>query len=258
MKILLTLFLLICSACLYAQTLAGAWRGTLVSTQNQTVSMPATIALRLVGNQLTGTLMLQNNGVHEKYILAGTTQGQQAGGTVTYTVDNSVFEFGVLLQNGQLVIAIGLLSVPALQGTFVRADVSSGRSTTPDQTATTPARTQPQATGVAGQWEQAFRGRRLIYISTKNGLSRKWYYDLCSNGEYAHRNLTNYLSGEFSQSFDDSEQGTWRVVMQGTIVYLECTPQNKASYLKTISPLTQGQVSLEGQRYFLDTNKSCQ
>lgn len=256
MKSLFILFLMIYSAGGYAQTLAGIWRGSLVSTQNQTVSIPTTLALSSTGNQLTGSLMLQNNGVNEKYSLAGTVQGEQAAGTVTYSVDNSVFEFELVRQNGQVEIAIGLVGTPVLYGKFERAATSPGRTAALEQRATTPANLK--ALGVAGQWEQAFRGRRLIYLKTGNGLNQKWYFDLCSNGAYAYYNDSFYRSGDFSQRLDSNEQGTWHVVMRGDVAHLVFSPQNKPPYEKTIQPLRQGEVALQGARYFLDTNRSCQ
>lgn len=228
-----------------AQNLTGRWQGEISGEGGSAVS---SLLLRQSGNTLSGSVIMTKNGDSETYQLSGQVNGNEAAGTMT--INNVALAFELQTTGGQLVIAVGLLGQAFLRGQYARSTVN------------TPAKvlapTRPQATGVAGQWEKAFRGRRLIYLSTRNGLSQKWYYDLCSNGEYAYRNDTNYLSGEFSQSFENSEQGTWRVVMRGTAIYLECSPRNKDSYLKTIAPLAQGEVSLEGQRYFLDTNQKCQ
>ena len=245
MKTTLTFILVVILLEGQAQNLTGRWQGEISGEGGSAVS---SLLLRQSGNTLSGSVIMTKNGASETYQLSGRVNGNEAAGTMT--INNVALAFELQTTGGQLVMAVGLLGQAFLRGQYARSTVSSS--------APTLARTRQQATGVAGQWEQAFRGRRLIYLSTKNGMSRKWYYDLCSNGEYAYRNLTNYLSGEFSQSFDDSEQGTWRVVMRGTVAYLECSPQNKDSYLKTIAPLAKGEVSLEGQRYFLDTNQSCQ
>ncbi len=244
MKTTLTIILAVIFLEGQAQSMTGRWMGQL---RGEGGSVASNLLLRQSGNTLAGSVMMTQNGISESYKLSGQANGNTAAGTVM--INEVAFAFELQTTGGQLVLAIGLLGQAILQGQYARSTATSPT--------TTPARTQLHSSGVAGQWEQMFRGRRLIYLSTANGLSRKWYYDLCNNGEYAYRNLTNYLSGEFSQSFDDSEQGTWRVVMRGNVAYLECSPQNKASYLKTIAPLTREQVSLEGQRYFLDTNQSC-
>jgi hypothetical protein len=114
------LFFVIYSAGLSAQSFSGVWHGKIATAQDQTVSMPATITFRLSGSQLTGNMILQNDGVSEHYTLAGTVQGKQAVGSVTYPTDGSVFQFEGLLQNNQFVMAIGLLGVPVLAGTFAR------------------------------------------------------------------------------------------------------------------------------------------
>lgn len=62
---LLILTLIIFQLTAQAQSFSGVWRGTLASSQNQAIAMPATIAFRLAGSQLTDSMILQNNGVNE-------------------------------------------------------------------------------------------------------------------------------------------------------------------------------------------------
>jgi hypothetical protein len=101
-----------------AQTFSGTWRGSLGSTQNQGVFMPATLTFGLSGRRVTGTLLIENNGVNEKYIVEGTVQDNQAAGAVSYPTDGSTFQFEGVIQNSQLILVIGLLGLPVLTGTF--------------------------------------------------------------------------------------------------------------------------------------------
>lgn len=227
-----------------AQGLAGRWKGQL-SAEGE--SAPSTLTLRQSGNTLTGSVVLVQNGVSETYQLSGQANGNLATGTLMVNGVGLVVE--LQMTGEQVALAIGFAGQAFLRGQYTRSTVSSS--------ATTPARTRSQATGMAGQWEQAFRGRRLFRHKSNSFLSHKWYYDFCSNGFYSYREESQTF-GEYSMSSAEGEQGTWRVVMRGNVAYLECTPQDKASSLKPIAPLAQGQVSLDGQRFFLDTNQNCQ
>ena len=244
MKTTLTFILVVILLKGQAQNLTGRWKGQM-SAEGE--SAPSTLTLRQSGNTLTGSVVLIQNGGSETHQLSGQANGNMATGTLIVNGVGLAFELQVTGE--QLALAIGLLGQAFLRGQYARSTANSS--------ATAPARTQLQATGVAAQWEQAFRGRRLFRHKVQSFLSFKWYYDFCSNGFYSYREESQTI-GEYSMSSAESEQGTWRVVMRGSVAYLECSPQNKAPSLRPIASLAQGQVSLDGQRFSLDTNQNCQ
>ncbi|MBO0938155.1 hypothetical protein J2I47_16505 [Fibrella sp. HMF5335] len=122
-------FILSSPPSLQAQKLVGSWQGTLVLSQNAVMTFPATITFRLNSAQLTGTLVMQAQGVAETYTLQGTTQNDQAAGTATYPKDGAVFQFEALLTNEQLAFGVGLNNAPIMAGTFKRA----GQASVPNQ-----------------------------------------------------------------------------------------------------------------------------
>lgn len=132
---LLTLFLALfgtfCSLRLYAQSLTGVWRGSLTSPFNPSLTLPGVLSLRQTGPQVRGELVLQADGMQEKYVLQGTAEGNHAVGTATFPAQNVVFQFEVLLSNGQLITAVGLNSLPVLAGTLARDGYSTGQAVVP-------------------------------------------------------------------------------------------------------------------------------
>ncbi|ARK10326.1 hypothetical protein [Fibrivirga algicola] len=265
----LIFFFLFVSVTSLAQSLGGtSWQGTLASAQNQSLMYPATVTFRVEGTQLTGSVIMESQGVKDLYVLQGMTQGGQAAGTATYPKDGAVFQFEAQLNGAQLAFAVGLNNTPIMTGTLFRLG-AGGRAAAPQARTNVPsqqrAATAPSAkrltSGIAAQLDGLLRGRRLLFMKTGNGLAQKWFYDLCSNGTYIYSDDTSYSSygggGDFSAYTRDGGSGTWRVGLEGNVVYLELRPHNGQPSVYGLSPGEQGEIHLQGRRYFLTTNQSC-
>lgn len=137
-----------------AQPFSGNWQGTLASPQNQAHSYPSTLALRVDGAKVTGTILMQGTGVTDTYVLQGSIQGNQAAGTATYPTDGTVFQFEAMITNGQLIMAIGQNKVASMAGTFVRADNSTTgqRKAEPTVSKNVPADGLARNTRLTGTW----------------------------------------------------------------------------------------------------------
>jgi len=259
----LLFFILFASVTGSAQSLGGtSWQGTLASAQNQSLMYPATVTFRVEGTQLTGSIIMESQGVKELYVLQGMAQGGQAAGTATYPKDGAVFQFEAQLNGTQLVFAVGLNNTPIMTGTLARLG-AGGRANVPSQQRAAPVASAKRPTsGIAAKVDGLVRGRRLLYLKTGNGLAQKWFYDLCSNGTYMYSDDTSYSSygggGDFSAYTRDGGSGTWRVGLEGNIVYLELRPHNGQPSVYGLTPGEPGEIHLQGRRYFLTTNQSCQ
>lgn len=245
-----------------AQSLGGtSWQGTLVSTQNQALTYPAIITFRTEGTQLTGSVIMEGQGVKELYVLQGMTQGGQTAGTATYPKDGSVFQFEAQLNGAQLAFVVGLQNTPIMTGTFARIGAGS-RGASPQAQRTQPAAPAKRPTsGPAAEVDNLLRGRRLLYLKTGNGLAEKWFYDLCSNGTYVYSDDTSYSSygggADFNAYTNGGGSGTWRVGLEGNVAYLELRPHSGQPSVYVLTAGARGEIRLQGRRYFLTTNERC-
>lgn len=248
LKIAYTFSLTILPMITYAQGLTGNWQGQM---SGQGGTLPSTLTLKASGNTLSGTMVFTQNGAVETYQLTGQTDGTVGAGSVLFN-GQQAFAFEMQLTNGKLAVVLGNNGQALLQGQYARG---SGNST---QSARAPAVAKPPTSGLAGQWDQLIRGRRLLYLKTGNGLAQKWFYDLCSNGTYVYSNDTGYMSGDFTAALANGGSGTWRVAVENNAAYLVFSPRDDSPFTKLMVPRAQGEINLNGQRYFLTRNESCQ
>ncbi|MEZ0608534.1 hypothetical protein ACAW74_08465 [Fibrella sp. WM1] len=265
MKRLLILSLILYPSMLMAQTFSGNWKGAIAGVQNPNQEYPASMNLRAAGSQLTGTVTAQVPTGTETYRVNAQITGTQAAGTVTDAAAGTSMNVELALTNGKLVVAFGLNNVPSIMGAFTQQG-SAGQVASPQaRNVPGPQRAVPAkrpTSGVAANVDALLRGRRLLYLKTGNGLAQKWYYDLCSNGTYVYSDDTSYGSygggSDFSAYMRDGGSGTWRVGLEGNVVYLELRPANGQPSVYGLTPGAQGEIHLQGRRYFLTTNQSCQ
>ncbi len=230
-----------------AQGLVGRWQGQM---GGQGGSLPSTLTLGASGNALSGTLVFTQNGASETHYLTGEQNGNAATGTVKLNGQPG-FVFEMLLNGGQLDVVIGYNGQAVLQGQYTRSNGNQAASAAPVQK-------QQPTSGLAGEWTQLIRGRRLLYLYTGNGMADKWYYDLCSNGTYSYGSDNSYSSPDFSAVSADGASGTWRVQTEGNTAYLVLTPRDESPTVRVIAYRAQGEVNLNGKRYFLTKNQHCQ
>lgn len=108
------------------------------------------------------------------------------------------------------------------------------------------------------QFKQAIQGKRLLYLYTANGGSDKKFFDFCSDGTFYYYSYYSYLSGEFSQSINDEDYGTWEVGTIGNDVGIILNTQ-KGEYIEIVitAGSEQNEVLGNGRRYFVTTNETC-
>ncbi|MBO0950292.1 hypothetical protein [Fibrella forsythiae] len=266
MKQLATLFFLLCSPALLAQTFSGHWQGAIASVQNPQQEYPASMNLRVAGSQLTGSVTAQVPIGTETYRVNAQITGTQAAGMVTDAAAGTSMNVELALTNGKLVVAFGLNNVPVIMGVFTQqggaGKAAPQAGNVPSQQRAAPVASAKRPTsGIAAKVDDLVRGRRLLYLKTGNGLAQKWFYDLCSNGTYLYSDDTSYSSygggSDFSAYTRDGGSGTWRVGLEGNVVYLELRPNNGQPSVYELTSGVQGEINLQGRRYFLTTNQSC-
>lgn len=107
-------------------------------------------------------------------------------------------------------------------------------------------------------WRQRIAGKRLLYLYTGNGYSDKWFFDLCSNGTYVYGDDTSYTSGgNFSAVVANNESGTWAIqTRNGNTILVLISKNSKREF--TINPRSaSNEIDMNGKRYFIYTNNSC-
>ncbi len=180
-----------------AQSFAGtSWQGMLASTQNPSLAYPSTVTFRVEGTQLTGSVIMEGQGVKELYVLQGVAQGNQAAGTATYPKDGSVFQFEAQLNGGQLAFVVGLNNTPILTGTLARFGAGS-------RTANPQARANP-ATSAVTRPDNLPRNNRLVgaWVHTSSYRSGDFHGSTRSFRYFFPDGRLGYKSGEATASLD--------------------------------------------------------
>jgi hypothetical protein len=118
----------------------------------------------------------------------------------------------------------------------------------------------PVVSDIVRQWKQAIAGKQLLYLKTANGMSDKWSYDLCSNGNFIYKSQTSYLSNSYSDAFtanlSNNETGIWKIVSKGQQAYLVLSFQDGSTSEFALS--YEGEALYLNQRkYFIQPLKYC-
>lgn len=120
---------------------------------------------------------------------------------------------------------------------------------------------KPTMSPVAGQWKNRIKGKRLLYLKTANGFSDKVIIDLCSSGQFGYSSNSSGMSGGTSvltYAGQDGGQGTWKIISRGQTPVLMLTYNSGefAEYNLT-NGTSNGQIQLNGRRYFIQEESSC-
>lgn len=108
---------------------------------------------------------------------------------------------------------------------------------------------QPRATAASSAWDQALRGKHLVYLYTGNGYSERKDLYLFANGTFSQRVNMSSTSMNGSGGGGGGTDGTWQVTPAGQLV-LSFHDGRGASY--TLAPRQAGnEVALNGKRYFV-------
>ncbi|KAB7727956.1 hypothetical protein F5984_19560 [Rudanella paleaurantiibacter] len=135
-----------------AQSVVGTWQGTMTSPQNESVQVVSMLTLRQSGANYTGELVLQLSGARETYTVSAAMQNNLLAGTATYPTDQTAYQFEAMLQNGKLVVGVGLLNIPVMGGVFTKVA----------KTAATGSSAKPAGTTAGGGPDGLPRNSRLV------------------------------------------------------------------------------------------------
>lgn len=111
----------------FGQSIGGSWQGSMAPVDNVGQTVHCTATLRVVGEILTGNLIVQANTTTDSYTLQGRVQGNQATGTATYPADGSVFQVEAAIQQGQLLLAVGQNGKALMRGQLSKTTAKSGQ-----------------------------------------------------------------------------------------------------------------------------------
>lgn len=121
---------------------------------------------------------------------------------------------------------------------------------------------KPQVSGIAEQWKQKVKGKKLEYFKTDNGLADHFTIHVCSNGTFVYKNDSSYISNNASSNFSyvnaGGDEGKWQVIAKGTqpTLVLKFNDGRVWEY-----PLANGQagneILLNGKRYFVQAGTVC-
>ncbi|MBO0933348.1 hypothetical protein [Fibrella aquatilis] len=201
-----------------AQSLGGtSWQGTLTSAQNTALAYPSTITFRVEGTQLTGSIIMEAQGLKELYVLQGIAQGGQAAGTATYPKDGSVFQFEAQLNGAQLAFGVGLNNTPIMAGMLSRLG-AGGRAAAPQaqrSTPTAPNDRLPRDGRLVGVWAHtsSYRSEGL-HASTRTLL---YFFPDGRLGSGGGQALASYDGADGSSSLNTGADGV--NVEQGLVWY---------------------------------------
>lgn len=100
-----------------------------------------------------------------------------------------------------------------------------------------------------GVWDQALRGKHLVYLYTGNGYSERFDLYLFTNGTFSTRSDLSSVSMNGSGAVAGGGEGTWRATPSGQLV-LSYHSGNSQVY--QLAPRQAGnEVSLNGKRFFV-------
>lgn len=106
--------------------------------------------------------------------------------------------------------------------------------------------TSPASGGV---WEQALRGKHLVYLYTGNGYSERFDLYLFQNGTFSTRSDMTSVSQNGSGAAAGGGEGTWRATPSGQLVL---SYHNGNSQVYQLAARQAGnEVSLNGKRFFV-------
>ena len=120
---------------------------------------------------------------------------------------------------------------------------------------------KPKVSPVAEQWRNRIKGKRLLYMKTANGFSDKITIDLCSNGQFGYGSNSSGMStgaSTLTYAGQDAGQGTWTITNRGQTAMLILTYHDgEVGEYELSNRETNGQINLNGRRYFIQNGERC-
>lgn len=121
---------------------------------------------------------------------------------------------------------------------------------------------KPQVSGIAEQWKQKIKGKRLDYYKTGNGMADHYIIHVCSDGVFVYKNDNSYSSSnaysDFSYASAGADGGKWQVIAragQPTLI-LRFNDGRVWEYTMTTGQ-AGNELLLNGKRYFVQAGTMC-
>lgn len=116
--------------------------------------------------------------------------------------------------------------------------------------------TKSETSAKADQWQTYLRGKHLLYLYTASGFSERTDIYLCSSGEFIYRSDSSSLSNNGSGAVEANNDGTWKTSASGENLILQFRSGATREY--KLSPgKTNGEITLNGNRYFVQNQNRC-
>lgn len=121
---------------------------------------------------------------------------------------------------------------------------------------------KPQESAVSSEWQTYLRGKHLLYLNTSGSFSDRIDIYLCPSGSFYYQSNTAGFSrggvGIGTLASENKNRGTWRVTSRGgDQLILEFASGEIYEYTLQ-QRQTGGGISLNGRRYFVQTDAGCQ
>jgi hypothetical protein len=116
--------------------------------------------------------------------------------------------------------------------------------------------TKPQTSEAANQWQNFFSGKHLTYLYTSSGFSERTDIYLCSSGGFSYRSDSSSQSNNGSGAVGGNSDGYWKISPSGTSLILQFSSGTVREY-KITRRQTGGEIGLNGNRYFVQTQNAC-
>jgi hypothetical protein len=108
---------------------------------------------------------------------------------------------------------------------------------------------RPQASAASVAWDNALRGKHLVYLYTGNGYSERFDLYLGANGTFAQRSDMSSASLNGTGWANGRADGVWQITAAGQLVL--SYHDGRAKTYSLAPRQASNEVSLNGQRYFV-------
>jgi hypothetical protein len=115
---------------------------------------------------------------------------------------------------------------------------------------------RPETSETANQWQTFLSGKHLLYLYSASGFSERTDIYLCPSGEFIYRTDSSSLSSNGSGVVGANSDGRWKISTNGTSLILQFRNGSTKEY-KISRRQQSGEIGLNGNRYFVQTQNAC-
>lgn len=189
------------------------------------------------------------------------------GQTQNYGTNGLFVRFDGTAQGQEVVIEMVSLLSPNGGGVSIAASGAKGQYSSEYTTliksiANSIQFSKPQTSGIAEQWKQKIKGKRLDYYYTGNGMADHYIIHVCSEGTFVYKNDNSYSSNnaytDFSYASAGNDAGKWQVIARGAQPVLILRFNDGRVWEFPMSAGKAGnEILLNGKRYFVQAGTMC-